>query len=172
MHRSRLVWFELERLEKISSDDAVVEVDSTNGLRRFERRGETVTSGAAIPKQRRLRRWRDYRTPAGGRPIREFFDTLTDGEAAEVVAAMKEIARGGLEAAKHLRGEIYEVRADSGTRTFRILFAAEGKRSQVLLSVVAFVKKTRKTPKDQLDLAETRLRQWRARGAGPKSRKH
>lgn len=49
------------------------------------------------------------------------------------------------------------------------LFATEGTRSQVLLSVVAFVKKTRKTPQGELDLAESRLAQWRARG---KARKH
>jgi hypothetical protein len=43
------------------------------------------------------RQWRDYRTPAGGRPIRDSFDSLTDEEAAEVIAAMKEVALYGLE---------------------------------------------------------------------------
>jgi len=38
------------------------------------------------PKRRR--RWRDFRTAAGGRPVRDFLDTLTDEELAEVVAAM------------------------------------------------------------------------------------
>src|SRR5262249_55860244 len=86
------------------------------------------------------RQWRDYRTPAGGRPIKDFIDTLTDDEAAEVVAAMKEVAEAGLGAAKHLRGDIYEIRADAATRSFRILFSAEGRFSQVLLSLVAFAR--------------------------------
>ncbi len=86
------------------------------------------------------RQWRDYRTAAGGRPIRDFFETLSDEEAAEVVAAMKEVARTGLRAAKHLRGDIYEVRADAQNRSYRILFAAEGRFSHVLLSLVAFPK--------------------------------
>ncbi|MBX7115230.1 MAG: type II toxin-antitoxin system RelE/ParE family toxin [Myxococcaceae bacterium] len=89
--------------------------------------------------------WRDYRTAAGGRPIRDFFDELTDEEAAEVLAAMKEVADIGSEAARHLRGDIYEVRAEARTRTFRVLFAGEGQFSQVLLSLVAFVKKTQRT---------------------------
>lgn len=116
------------------------------------------------------RQWRDYRTPAGGRPVKSFLDELTDDELAEVVAAMKEVAREGLPAAKHLRGEIYEVRADAATRSFRILFATEGRYSQILLSLSAFEKRTQKTPPRELGLAEMRLRDWRARGADLKKK--
>lgn len=45
------------------------------------------------------------------------------------------------------------------------VFSAEGKYSQVLLSLSAFTKKTQKTPHRELDLAEDRLRDWRHRGA-------
>jgi hypothetical protein len=58
-------------------------------------------------------RWRDYRTAAGARPVKDFIDRLTDEEAASVVAAMKEIAERGFPAARHLRGDVYEVRADA-----------------------------------------------------------
>jgi phage-related protein len=113
---------------------------------------------------RRRRRWRDDRTAAGGRPVHDFLQKLTDEELAEVVAAMREVSADGLMAAKHLRGDLYEVKADAATRSFRVLFAAEGKFAQVLLSLSAFVKKTQKTPKQELDLAATRLEEWRARG--------
>ncbi len=116
------------------------------------------------PSPKYRRQWRDYRTAAGGRPVRDFLDALTDPELAEIVAAMKEVAAEGLVAAKHLRGDIYEVRADAQTRSFRVLFSAEGRFSQVLLSLSAFVKKTQKTPKQELDLAEARLKDWRSRG--------
>jgi hypothetical protein len=66
------------------------------------------------------RRWRDYRTAAGRRPVRDFLDGLTDADAAAVVAAMKEVQADGLIAARHLRGEIYEVRADGDRQAFRI----------------------------------------------------
>jgi phage-related protein len=111
------------------------------------------------------RHWRDYRTAAGRRPVKAFIDDLTDDEAASLVAGMKEIAEHGLSAAKHLRGDIYEVRADAATRSFRLLFSTEGRYSQVLLSLSAFEKRTQKTPPRELELAENRLRDWRTRGA-------
>ena len=57
--------------------------------------------------------------------MRDFLDSLTDAELAEVVAAMKEVTAEGLAAAKHLRSDIYEVRADAATRSFRVLFSTE-----------------------------------------------
>lgn len=115
------------------------------------------------------RRWRDYRTATGRRPIKEFIDELSDIDAAAIVAAMKDVRETGLAAARHLRGEIYEVRADSDRQTFRVLFAPEGRRSQVLLALDGFSKKTQKTPPEKIRLAERRLSDWRRRG---KSQSH
>jgi phage-related protein len=119
----------------------------------------------APSKTGRRRRWRDYRTSTGGRPVKEFLDQLADAEVAAIVAAMTEVAADGLRAAKHLRGDVYEVRADGPTRTFRVLFAAEGRFGQVLLTLSGFVKKTQKTPPRELARAESRLVEWRERGA-------
>ena len=77
---------------------------------------------------------------------------------------MKDVAQTGLVAARHLRGEIYEVRADGDRQAFRILFATEGHRGQVLLSLEGFSKKTQKTPPEKIQLAERRLTDWRRRG--------
>jgi phage-related protein len=112
----------------------------------------------------RKRRWRDYRTAAGRRPVKEFVDELSDVDAAAVVAAMQDVRNEGLAAARHLRGEIYEVRADGDRQTFRILFAPEGRRSQVLLALEGFSKKTQKTPPEKITVAERRLADWRRRG--------
>lgn len=70
----------------------------------------------------------------------------------------------GLRAARHLKGDIHEVRADGDRQTFRILFATEGKAGQVLLSLDGFSKKTQKTPPEKIRLAERRLADWRRRG--------
>jgi phage-related protein len=110
------------------------------------------------------RQWRDYRTPNGARPVKEFIGRLSANEAAAVVAAMKDVQLAGLEAARHIRGKIYEVRADSDRQSFRILFATEGRYSQVLLALEGFSKKTQKTPQDKIELAERRLADWRQRG--------
>ena len=48
------------------------------------------------------RRWRDYRTAAGRRLIKEFIDRFSDVDAAAVVAAMKDVQEAGLNAARHL----------------------------------------------------------------------
>jgi len=106
-------------------------------------------------------RWRDYRTPSGRRPVKAFVGTLSDNEAAAVVAAMREIAEQGLPAARHLRGDIYEARAFSDRRGFRVLFAQDAKF--VLLALSAFVKQTAKTPRAEIELAEGRLADWRLR---------
>ncbi len=49
------------------------------------------------------------------------------------------------------------------TRAFRVLFATEGRRGQVLLSLEGFSKKTQKTPSAKIRLAERRLADWRRR---------
>jgi phage-related protein len=110
------------------------------------------------------RRWRDYRTTAGRRPVKEFIAELDDADAEEVLAAMKDVQRNGLIASRHLRAEIYEVRAESAGNNYRVLFATEGRRNRVLLALVAIRKKTQKTPERTIDLAERRLRDWRTRG--------
>ena len=78
---------------------------------------------------------------------------------------MKDVERHGLSAAKHLRSDIYEVKADGDRQTFRILFAPEGRNKQVLLALDGFSKKTMKTPGAKLALAQRRLADWRKRGA-------
>jgi len=115
--------------------------------------------------RRARRHWRDYRTAAGGRPVKTFLDALTDEEVASIVAGMKEVAAQGLLAARHLQGDIHEVRADASTRSFRLLFSTEGRRNQVLLSLSVFEKRTQKTPQREIDLALRRLADWRQRGA-------
>jgi hypothetical protein len=39
-------------------------------------------------------------------------DALSDEDAAQVMAGMKDVQKNGIEASKHLRGDIYEVVED------------------------------------------------------------
>ena|SRR5215469_6178937 len=110
------------------------------------------------------RRWRFYRTASGHEPVREFLDSLSQDDASEIAAVMKEIAIDGLIAARHVRGEIYEARATGSTQIYRILFATEGQFQQILLALEGFSKKTKKTPPHEIDLATKRLADWRSRG--------
>ena len=107
------------------------------------------------------RRWRFYRTASGHEPVREFILQLSLVDQAAIAGAMKDAEREGLQAARHLQGDIYEVRASGATQNFRILFAPEGHCNQILLALEAFSKKTQKTPPREIALAESRLRDWR-----------
>jgi phage-related protein len=109
------------------------------------------------------RRWRFYESRAGRRPVRDFLDSLSDTDAASVVEEMRTVAHRDMRQARHLRGDIYEVRADGDSQTFRILFALEGHRGQILLALEGISKKTARTPPHILALAERRLADWRSR---------
>jgi phage-related protein len=95
--------------------------------------------------------------------VLEFIRKVPDEDKAAILAAMGEVRREGMRAARHLRGELFEVRADGERVIYRVLFAREGEHGQVLLSLVAFNKKTQKTPPSQIELAARRLRDWRSR---------
>lgn len=110
------------------------------------------------------RRWRDYETPSGKRPVAEFVRSLSDEDAAQVVAAMKDVAELGNSQARHLDGEIWEVRADGDRVIYRVLFANVGSKGRILLALEAFNKKTRRTPPATIALAKRRLRDWNSRG--------
>jgi phage-related protein len=110
------------------------------------------------------RQWRFYETEAGNKPVREFLDELPASDAAEIVAGMHDVAKVGLPGARHLRGDIWEVRVTGENRAFRVLFAPEGRFKQVLLALEGFAKKTQKTPARSIELAEHRLADWRRRG--------
>lgn len=117
------------------------------------------------------RRWRDYKTAAGRRPVKEFLEALSDEDVTRVTAAMEEVEAEGLRAARHLRNGIYEIRTDGAGVIYRVLFAQQGKRKQVVLALVPFKKKTQKTPPQMIRLAERRLRDWEKRGMELKRRR-
>ena len=78
---------------------------------------KTTSAGEARPVRRR---WRDYKTAAGRSPVEAFIDGLSDGDAAAVFAGMQDVRDQGLRAARHLDGEIWEVRVDGD----RVIYAS------------------------------------------------
>ena len=117
------------------------------------------------------RQWRYYRTESGRCPVKEFLDEQPVEVRASILEEMEDVRRQGLVQARHLRGEIWEVRVDHDTDIYRILFAPLGRFSHVLLAVHGFKKKTRQTPVATINLAETRLHDWRRQGAAKKAMK-
>jgi phage-related protein len=128
--------------------------------RQSDRAIEPMNGGSSTAR----RRWRDYRTRSGRRPVREFLDELSAADRAAVLAGMEDVRQRGLRAARHLDGDIWEVRADGDRVIYRLLFAREGGHGQILLALEGFNKKTRKTPPPVIELANRRLADWRRRG--------
>jgi phage-related protein len=120
-----------------------------------------IADEAPLPVRRR---WRDYRTASARSPVEGFIDKLSDADAAAVLVGMEGVRDRGLSAARHLDGDIWEVRVDGDRVIYRILFAEEGSRGQVLLALDGFKKKTQKTPRATIELAKKRLADWRRRG--------
>src|SRR5487761_1092263 len=118
-----------------------------------------------LPK-RYGRQWRFYRSAAGREPVREFLLQLSDEDAAAVAAAMKEVrdaGRGHVDV-NHLRGDIWQIEVDGQSVIYRLLFAEEGRFSQVLLALELVNKKWQSAKSPHIQLAERRLADWRERG--------
>ncbi len=110
------------------------------------------------------RQWRDYQTESGARPIKDFLLGLPDEDRAAVLEEMEYVREHGTSVARHLRHDIYEIRAIYNTKAYRILFACEGRFHHILLALDGFQKKIQQTPQAHLKLAEQRLADWRRRG--------
>ncbi len=116
------------------------------------------------------RQWRDYHTASGARPIKDFLLVLPDEDRAAVLEEMEYVREHGTSVARHVRQDIYEVRATYDTKAYRILFACEGRFHHVLLALNGFQKKTQQTPQAHIKLAEQRLADWRRRGKAKQAR--
>lgn len=113
------------------------------------------------------RRWRDYKTASGQRPVKDFMmKDCSEQERANIAEHMRVIKEKGARegGARKLRGRIWEVRVDQHEVIHRVTFASVGERGRILLALDAFTKKTTKTPPAKIDLAQDRLKDWEERG--------
>jgi len=96
-----------------------------------------------------------YRTEAGGEPVREWLRAMSPEDRRRIGEDLKTIEFGwpvGMPLCRSVGGGLHEVRTDlSGNRTARIFFYID--RLQRLVVLHGIVKKTRKTPAEDLALA-------------------
>jgi len=103
-----------------------------------------------------------FKQPASGsEPVREWLRTLPDDERKAIGEDVKAVQFGwplGLPLVDHVDGDVWEVRTRLGNRIARVLFAVE----QALMFLLhGFIKKTQKTPQQDIDLAKDRLKKMR-----------
>lgn len=97
-----------------------------------------------------------YRTEAGGEPVRDWLMELSPEDRKRIGEDIKTVEFGwpiGMPVCRPLSGGLYEVRTSlTQNRIARVLFYIDRKDRMVLLH--GFIKKTQKTPADDLDLAK------------------
>jgi phage-related protein len=106
-----------------------------------------------------MRRAQFYTTAAGGCPVREHLDTLPDKtvrKIAWVLRAVRDLERVPTNYLKKLvnTDDIWEVRVNVGSNTFRLLGFFQGRELIILTN--SFQKKSQKTPRGEIRLAEER----------------
>lgn len=97
-----------------------------------------------------------YDKPDGSEPAMEFILSLNDKMQARVLRTIKLLQENGTELrepySKHLIDGIFEIRAKVGSDLSRILYFFVVGHKVVITN--GFVKKTQKTPKNEIDLAK------------------
>lgn len=102
-----------------------------------------------------------FRTEAGNEPVREFLLALTVEDRKTIGTDIKEVQFGwplGMPLVRKIDKDLWEVRSDIADGIARVLFTV--KAGQMIL-LHAFIKKTQKTPADELKTANSRLKKLR-----------
>jgi phage-related protein len=101
-----------------------------------------------------------FKTPAGNEPAREWLKDLDDVERKLIGRDLKKVEFGwpiGMPTCESMGDGIFQVRTDlPGNRISRVLFCVEEGEMHILHS---FIKKTMKTPKQDLYLAKSRRKE-------------
>jgi phage-related protein len=101
-----------------------------------------------------------FRTAAGGEPVREWLKALETEDRKRIGVDIKTVEFGwpmGMPTCRPLKDGLYEVRTNlSHGRIARVLFYIDMTARMVLLH--GFIKKTQKTPADDLELARRNKR--------------
>lgn len=107
-----------------------------------------------------------YAEENGTEPVREFLSNLDLRTQARFDWSIEQLRVRNIHAqeplVRHLEGKIWELRRESDTNVYRLLYCfLPGKR---LLFLHGFQKKTQKTPRQEIALARQRLERFLKRG--------
>jgi phage-related protein len=118
-----------------------------------------------------MRQIKFYRKKSGKAPVEEFLDSLKPKHAKKVTWTLRlieDMDQVPVQYFKKLKNtdDIWEVRARIGSHSFRLLGFITGDEFVVLTN--GFKKKSQKTPKQEIELAEQRKADYLAQNGGSK----
>ncbi|MCK6463110.1 MAG: type II toxin-antitoxin system RelE/ParE family toxin [Candidatus Pacebacteria bacterium] len=104
-----------------------------------------------------------YRTENDRCPVEEFLDTLSDKQVEKVLWVLRIIRELEIVPKQYFKkltntDEIWEVRVQIGNNIFRILGFID--QSKFVILTNGFAKKTQKVPKQEIELAERRKKDY------------
>jgi len=110
-----------------------------------------------------MRKIRFYQSGSGVCPIEVFLDSLSGKQAQKVAWTLQLIEEMPTVPTKYFKklvntGDIWEVRVQIGNNIFRLLGFLDGENIVILNH--AFQKKTQKTPKKEIQIAEARKKNY------------
>ena len=100
-----------------------------------------------------------YKTQSGKEPVREWLKSLTHDDKKTIGEDIKTVQFGwpiGMPVVRKLDKGLWEVRSRLNKRIARIIFTVE---NDAMVLLHGFIKKSQKTPKDNLELAKKRAAQ-------------
>ena len=107
-----------------------------------------------------------YKTPFGASPVEEFLDTLSDTQTKKILWVLKLVRELDPVPPQYFTklvntADIWEIRVQIGGNIFRFLgFIKDG---ILIILTNGFQKKTQKTPRREIELAEARKREYQGR---------
>ncbi len=104
-----------------------------------------------------------YRTESGHSPVEDFLDSLNAKQAQKVVWVLRLFQDLDTVPSKYFKrlvhtDELWEIRVDFASDTFRLLSFFDGKK--LLILAHGFPKKKQKVPKQMIDLAKQRKKDY------------
>ena len=103
-----------------------------------------------------------YKTPAGNEPVREWLISLEQEDKKTIGADIKTVEYGwpiGMPVSKPLGNNLYEVRSHiSSKRIARVIFII---MDNYMILLNGFIKKTQKTPINEINLALKRVKEMK-----------
>lgn len=103
-----------------------------------------------------------YRSPTGAEPVRDWLKSLTKADRFSIGDAIRQVEYGwpiGMPTCRPLGSGLYEVRTSLPSRRIaRVLFSIS---DEAMILLHGYIKKTRKTPDQDLKLGRTRQKDWK-----------
>ncbi|MCB2183588.1 MAG: type II toxin-antitoxin system RelE/ParE family toxin [Desulfobulbaceae bacterium] len=113
-----------------------------------------------------MRRINFYTTESGDKPVQDFLDSLEDKQVEKILWVLKLVREFDRVPRQYFQklintDDLWEVRATRGGNIFRLIGFFDGNKLIILTN--GFQKKTQKTPKKEIALAEKRKKNYLAR---------